>query len=126
MAQARHSGRCLDIYAWSQGDGTRVIQYDCHGGANQRFDYNANNKTISVKHSNKCLTVKSADAWQQVVQQPCVGSWNQKWDLNDDGSITLSGTKMTMDVKYADGGNLADVIIWPKNGGNNQKFNKLP
>jgi hypothetical protein len=32
---------------------------------------------------------------------------------------------MTMDVKYADRGNLADVIIWPKNGGNNQKFNKL-
>ena len=125
MAQARHSGRCLDIYAWSQGDGTRVIQYDCHGGANQRFDYNSNNKTISVKHSNKCLTVRSADAWQQVVQQPCVGSWNQKWDLNDDGTITLSGTKMTMDVKYADRGNLADVIIWPKNGGNNQKFNKL-
>ena len=125
MAQARHSGRCLDIYAWSQGDGTRVIQYDCHGGANQRFDYNSNNKTISVKHSNKCLTVKSADAWQQVVQQPCVGTWNQMWDLNDDGTITLSGTKMTMDVKYADGGNLADVIIWPKNGGNNQKFNKL-
>jgi hypothetical protein len=125
MAQARHSGRCLDIYAWSQGDGTRVIQYDCHGGANQRFDYNSNNKTISVRHSNKCLTVKSADAWQQVVQQPCVGTFNQKWDLNDDGTITLSGTKMTMDVKYADGGNLADVIIWPKNGGNNQKFNKL-
>jgi hypothetical protein len=56
---------------------------------------------------------------------PCVGTWNQQWDLNEDLTITLSGTNMTMDVKYASGDDLADLIIWPKNGGNNQKFNKV-
>ena len=124
-AQVRHSGKCLDIYGGQQSDGTRVIQYSCHGAPNQRFDYNASNKTISVRHSGKCLTVRSADAWQNVIQMPCVGTWNQQWDLNEDLTITLSGTNMTMDVKYASGDDLADLIIWPKNGGNNQKFNKV-
>ena len=125
MAQARHSGKCFDIYGFLKDNGTRMIQYSCHGGDNQRFDYNAQNKTISVKHSGKCLTVKTADPYQQVVQQPCVGTWNQQWDMNDDGTITLSGTKMTMDVKYASTGDIVDVIIWPKNGGDNEKFNKI-
>ena len=124
-AQARHSGKCLDIYGGQQSDGTRVIQYSCHGGANQRFNYDSSSKMISVQHSGKCLTVKSADAWTNVVQRPCVGTWNQQWDLNDDGSITLTGTNMTMDVKYASGSDLADLILWPQNKGNNQKFNKI-
>jgi hypothetical protein len=124
-AQARHSGKCLDIYGAQQSDGTRVIQYSCHGGANQRFNYDSSSKMISVQHSGKCLTVKSADAWTNVVQRPCVGTWNQQWDLNDDGSITLTGTNMTMDVKYASGSDLADLILWPQNKGNNQKFNKI-
>jgi Ricin-type beta-trefoil lectin domain len=124
-AQARHSGKCLDIYGGQQSDGTRVIQYSCHGGDNQRFNYDPNSKIIRVRHSGKCLTVKSADAWSNVIQLPCVGTWNQQWDLNDDATVTLSGTNMTMDVKYASGGDLADLIIWPKNGGNNQKFNKI-
>jgi hypothetical protein len=32
---ARHSGKCLDVYEWSLADGARVVQWDCHGGANQ-------------------------------------------------------------------------------------------
>lgn len=124
-AVTQHSGKCLDIYGGLQADGTRVIQYSCHGAANQRFDYQADKKLISVRHSGKCLTVKSADAWTNVVQMPCVGTWNQQWDLNNDKTITLAGTNMTMDVKYASGDDLADLIIWPKNGGNNEKFNKV-
>ena len=124
-AQARHSGRCLDIYGALQADGTRVIQYSCHGAPNQRFTRDPNTKMIRVEHSKKCLTVKSADSWTNIIQMPCVGTWNQRWDLNDDGTVTLEGTNMTMDVKYASGSDLADLILWPKNGGNNQKFNKV-
>jgi hypothetical protein len=32
------SGRCLDAAGASSENGTRLIIYDCHGGANQRWD----------------------------------------------------------------------------------------
>ncbi|WP_345516454.1 RICIN domain-containing protein [Phytohabitans houttuyneae] len=30
------SGRCLDV--WSTANGAQIQLYDCHGGANQRFN----------------------------------------------------------------------------------------
>lgn len=124
-AQAQHSGRCLDIFGFQQNNGTRVIQYDCHGGANQRFDYDKDRKTIKVKHSGKCLTVASADAFQKVVRQDCTGAWNQRWDLEEDGHLTLSGTSMSMDVYGGWTHNIVDIILYPRHGGGNQKFNKI-
>jgi Ricin-type beta-trefoil lectin domain-like len=32
---ARHSGKCLDVFEWSFAAGAPVVQWDCHGGANQ-------------------------------------------------------------------------------------------
>ena len=34
---ARHSGKCLDVAGWSTDDGTGIIQWQCHGGANQTW-----------------------------------------------------------------------------------------
>ena len=34
---ARHSGKCLDVYAASLEDGASVIQWQCHGGQNQSW-----------------------------------------------------------------------------------------
>ncbi|WP_328478516.1 beta-1,3-glucanase family protein [Actinoplanes sp. NBC_00393] len=31
------SGRCIDIDAWNANDGAKLLQWDCHGGANQTF-----------------------------------------------------------------------------------------
>jgi len=35
---ALHSGKCLDIQGGSPANGAHVIQFECHGGPNQRFD----------------------------------------------------------------------------------------
>lgn len=34
-----HSGKCIDVGGWSQQNGARLIQWDCHGGSNQKFSY---------------------------------------------------------------------------------------
>jgi glucosylceramidase len=34
---ASHSGKCLDVYGAGQQNGARVIQWNCHGGPNQRW-----------------------------------------------------------------------------------------
>jgi hypothetical protein len=71
------------------------------------------------------LTVGSADAFQKIVQQDCTGAWNQRWDLEEDGHITLSGTNMSMDVYGGWTHNIVDIILYPRHGGGNQKFNKI-
>lgn len=121
----RHSGRCFDILHGSQNEGQRVIQYDCHGANNQRFDYNNNDKTIRVQHSGKCLTVGRSEAFQKITQNDCTGAWNQRWILNEDGSITLENTNMAMDVYSGSRDKMIDIILYPKHGGENQRFNKI-
>ena len=32
-------GKCLDVYANDTADGTPVLAYTCHGGANQKWLY---------------------------------------------------------------------------------------
>ncbi|WP_425596243.1 RICIN domain-containing protein [Promicromonospora iranensis] len=36
-AGPRHSGKCLDVPASSTANSTRLKQYPCNGGANQRW-----------------------------------------------------------------------------------------
>jgi peptidoglycan/xylan/chitin deacetylase (PgdA/CDA1 family) len=37
LVRSKFSGKCLDVYAWAWGDGDRIVQWDCHGGANQQW-----------------------------------------------------------------------------------------
>jgi hypothetical protein len=39
MLKFKHSGRCADVGYWSHDNGGNVLQYDCHGGANQLFRF---------------------------------------------------------------------------------------
>ena len=39
LVVAQHSGRCADVYKSSLSVGTDLVQYDCHGKANQRFTF---------------------------------------------------------------------------------------
>ena len=31
------SNKCVDVSGWSSANGARLIQWDCHGGANQKW-----------------------------------------------------------------------------------------
>ena len=45
--------------------------------------------------------------------------------LEEDGHLTLSGTSMSMDVYGGWTHNIVDIILYPRHGGGNQKFNKI-
>jgi hypothetical protein len=123
MLQNKPTGKCMDIYGFWQNNGAPAIVYDCHGAGNQRFDYDKDRKTIKVRHSNKCLSVSSADNAQKVTQQDCTGTWNQQWDLKEDGTIVLSGTEKVM--QFPNGENLSAVFINKDYNLSWQKFNIL-
>ncbi len=39
MIVAKHSGKALDVYGSENNNGTRIVQYDPHGGENQLFRF---------------------------------------------------------------------------------------
>jgi hypothetical protein len=123
MLQNKQSGKCLDIYGGWQHNGADAIVYDCHGGGNQRFDYDQDRKTIRVRHSGRCLTVGSADNAQKITQQDCTGAWNQRWDLKPDGTVVLSGTDKVMN--FSNPANLTQAWIWQNYDQMYQKFNTV-
>jgi hypothetical protein len=45
------SGQCLDVFGGRSFQGTPVIKYPCHSGANQKWDYNATQKTFRPQNA---------------------------------------------------------------------------
>ena len=86
----RHTGKCLDVYNFDQANGARIVQWTCHGGANQRWYFNKRPEGNAIwelrsVHSNKCLDVlnqrNEADPGNILIQFDCHGRNNQAWNL---------------------------------------------
>ncbi|GEM45470.1 hypothetical protein DC3_11050 [Deinococcus cellulosilyticus NBRC 106333 = KACC 11606] len=89
---AQHSQKCLDVVGFSQQNGGRVAQWDCHANPddpnlrNQLFAlWSLGNDTFHLvaKHSDKCLDIAgiSQHSGAQLTQWSCVQGANQKFRL---------------------------------------------
>ena len=80
---SRHSGMCLDVSGASTEDGATIIQWPCHGGANQQWRLEAVGEgyRFVARHSGKCLDVTgwSTDDGTGIIQWQCHGGANQTW-----------------------------------------------
>ncbi|MEV7597730.1 RICIN domain-containing protein [Kitasatospora sp. NPDC089797] len=78
-----NSGKCLEIADWRTDNGAPARQWDCTGGANQRWDYrHANGIMMLVNdYSGKCLEIADwrTDDGAPARQWDCTGGWNQGW-----------------------------------------------
>lgn len=88
---SRASGKCIDVVSGSTDDGAEIIQYDCHGGLNQRWqlqDAGDGYVQIVSQSSGKCVDVadESTANGGGIIQWPCNGQSNQEWELRDAGS----------------------------------------
>jgi Tol biopolymer transport system component len=82
----RHSQKCLDVNGGSPDDGASIIQWQCHGGANQQWRLEVAGdgySRIVSRHSGKCLDVNggSLDDSASIIQWSCHGGANQNWLL---------------------------------------------
>ncbi|WP_026922253.1 RICIN domain-containing protein [Glycomyces arizonensis] len=87
----RNSGKCVDVVSGSTADGAEIIQYDCHGGANQQWriqDAGGGYYQIVSQASGKCLDIDGASTANnaRAIQWPCNGGTNQQWELRDSGN----------------------------------------
>lgn len=73
---SRSSGKCLDAERGSRVAGSRVQEWDCHGGLNQRFRLVqlGDKWVVRVMHSDLCLSVTPAG---RLIQADCLGDSTQ-------------------------------------------------
>ena len=91
---ARHSGKCLDITGVSVDDLARAIQWDCHGGANQQWTFQAAGDgyyVLTARHSGKALTVLG----ESIADGALVGQYTPMAERTSSGACSPRGAVIT-------------------------------
>jgi hypothetical protein len=77
--------RCLDVNGASKDNGAQIVQWDCHGGANQlwRAVRDGDGYRLVSLNSGRCVGIDSGNPAPGAVgrQWDCDGSPNQRWQL---------------------------------------------
>lgn len=129
ILRAQHSGKCLDVANWSTANGANILQWDCHGGANQRFrilDAGGGYWALQNVNSGKCIDVSgvSTAVGANIHQWDCVGGANQAMNpAQISGNVYQFGFRhsgICMDVQ--NGNNGSNVYQHTCHGGGNQRF----
>ena len=121
--------KCLDVRGASTADSTPIIQYRCHGGANQRFTirYVGSGRYEIRTFANKCLDVRGASTADStpIIQYRCHGGANQRFTIRYVGSgryeIRTFANKC-LDVRGASTADSTPIIQYRCHGGANQRF----
>ena len=131
-AAGANSGLCIDVEGASSGDGANIIQWTCHGNANQQMDFrlavpSLDTYAISFRHSSKCMEVAggSMAAGANIQQATCNGSPAQQFRLVERGtSFALVNVQSGLVVEVADDSltNLATIQQNTDSGGLHQQF----
>jgi O-glycosyl hydrolase len=118
------SGRCADVPAGTQTNGTQLALWDCNGGANQTFTQTSSNQ-LQV-YGTKCLDVDAAGTADGTRVQiwDCNGGANQQWTVNSDGTVVGAGSGKCLDATGQGTANGTLLEIWTCNGGDNQRWSR--
>jgi alpha-galactosidase len=114
------SGRCLDVNQGSSANGTLMIIWDCHTGANQQFTQVGS----TLRVLGKCLDLPPTTvAGTRAQIWDCTGATNQQWVLNGNGTIgSVQFPSLCLDVNLAATANGSAVIVWTCHGAANQRW----
>ncbi len=114
------SKKCIDIYGASQNDGALAVQYGCHNGDNQQFNFVPVGSAFQIKaeHSGKCLGVENASltSGAKIVQLTCDATRNNMlWRVSGLGAqrqISALHSNMCMKVTGTLTTDNAQIIQW--------------
>ena len=88
-----NSGLCLDVEGAATADRANIIQWTCHGGANQQINFRLviptqDTYTLVFAHSNKCVDVDGASTANgaNIHQYTCNGTGAQSFRLVQRGA----------------------------------------
>ncbi|HEX8614634.1 MAG TPA: PQQ-dependent sugar dehydrogenase [Telluria sp.] len=117
------SQRCLDIADGSQQPGTAAIIFDCHGAANQKWEFSATGQ-LKIFDGTRCLDVRGASTQPQAVVQSytCHGGANQQWTLKPDKTIVNTQSGLCLTVKGGATANATGIDMWRCEGSTHQQW----
>ncbi len=120
-------GKCLDVPAFNDTNGTDVQIYDCNGGTNQQWEFWSDGTVRPTFNTNKCLDLPG---WETADGTPiqiydCHGGTNQQWTLSSGGILQGYGGKCVDDPGFSTS-NGTDLQYYDCNGGFNQVFTLAP
>ncbi|CAM5277425.1 Extracellular exo-alpha-L-arabinofuranosidase OS=Streptomyces griseorubiginosus OX=67304 GN=abfB_6 PE=3 SV=1 [Streptomyces griseorubiginosus] len=118
------SNRCVDVPGFSTTNNTQLDLWDCNGGGNQTWNWDAN-KQLTV-YGNKCMTLggTGASAGDPVVISDCTGAAAQQWNVNADLSVTSVANPALCLGRGRSGHRTTSVHVWYCNGGSNQQWTR--
>ncbi|GAA4947701.1 hypothetical protein GCM10023205_04580 [Yinghuangia aomiensis] len=123
------AGKCLDVWGASTEDHTRIVQYGCHGRANQQFTLHPLGQGLYEIRTfvGKCLDVHGASTKDRtrIVQYTRHGGPNQRFTLHPVGRglfeiRTFAGK--CLDVQGANPDDHTPINQYTSHGGLNQRF----
>jgi hypothetical protein len=141
--QVMHTGMCLDVESGSTASGAKIVQWPCHGGANQQFEFISDGFTPAFApkpgqvynirtFANKVFDVAENNPFPNtsVVQWPLNHGANQKFSIEyvppfqyeTFRLVPLNNQSNCLDVS---GGSLsagAQLITFTCHAGKNQQF----
>ncbi|SDC94924.1 ricin-type beta-trefoil lectin domain protein [Glycomyces harbinensis] len=82
------SGLCADAEGYDSRNGTDLVSWNCHGGRNQGFWYDEEERSLHVELSHdRCVDVEGGrmQAGTPVVLWDCNGGLNQQFQVSGDG-----------------------------------------
>lgn len=118
--RSESSGRCLDVDNNNTANGTGMLIWDCHGGANQQFTQSGQ----ALQVLGKCLDIPlNATAGTRVQIWDCNGGTNQQWTFNSNGTISsVRFPNLCLDVNNNGTTNGTTVLVWTCHGAANQRW----
>lgn len=117
MLVAKHSGKAIEVEDASLADGTRLIQSDRAGTANQLFRFSEAAPgfvSIAALHSDKFLQV--ADGLEPVRQFARTAEGSQEFSVAQSGDFLVIANRLSgrvLDVRGASKDNGAELIQFP-------------
>jgi hypothetical protein len=80
------TSQCMDVYGGSQSVRAEIIQWGCHGRANQQWQLRQTDGyyMIVAAHSGLCLGIENTATQEgaHVTQRTCDAGTNQTWQLS--------------------------------------------
>lgn len=112
----RGSGRCVDVDAGRNADGTKIQLWDCLNNAPQRWERRGD--TFVNPGTGKCLDVAGGNTANgtQVRLWTCNGSGAQRWAPRGDGGLIHVPSGRCLDAVGLGTGNGTPLQIWACNG----------
>ncbi len=132
LVEARHSGKCMSLAGRSGEDSAQAVQWYCHKGQTQRWQFNSRaDGTFQIRsdYSKRCLQV-SGSAVSSATLASCNSAKNQLWKVakQASGGYSLQSveTGNYLMVRFSSRDNGAKIRQWPWTDDRSQRFNLKP